>query len=91
MSVDGTGIRLAMSRRTVPEAYVDTRSSVLFRRAPDGVLDLVGYVVPLGGKSWSYMMNRSAGKGFRDPKSIAATRAALHTVTIEQSSIEPNG
>ena len=59
VSVDGTGVGLAMSRRTVPEAYTDSRPMLLFRRAPDGVLALVGYVVPEGKKAWSYTMNRS--------------------------------
>ena len=79
VSVDGTGIGLAMSRRAVPEAYVNTRSTFLFRRAPDGVLALVGYVVPVGGKAWSYTMNRSEHNGWSDPKSVGATLAALHT------------
>jgi hypothetical protein len=89
--VDGTGVSLAMSRRGVPEEYVDTRSAILFRRAPDGILDLVGYVVPLGDKSWSYTMNRSARNGFSEPQSLATTRAALHTVTVEGSSTAPKG
>jgi hypothetical protein len=65
--VDGSGSRLAMSRRAVPEAYADTRSAFLFRRDPDGGLALVGYVVPFGDKSWSYTMKRSDRDGFSDP------------------------
>jgi hypothetical protein len=86
VSVDGTGVGLAMSRRAVPEAYVDTRSSFLFRRAPDGVLDFVGYVVPFGGKAWSYTMDRSGPNGWSEPKSVFATRAALRTVSVKGSS-----
>jgi hypothetical protein len=91
VSVDGTGVGLAMSRRAVPEAYVDTRPAFLFRRAPDGVIDLVGYVVLVGGKSWSYTMNHSDHHGWSEPGSIAATRTILHTVSVEKASKEPKG
>jgi hypothetical protein len=89
--VDGTGVGLAMSRRAVPEAYVNTRPTLLFRRAPDGVLDLVGYVVPVGKKSWSYTMNHSGRNGWSDAKSTAATQTIFHNVSVEKSSTEPKG
>ena len=89
--VDGTGASLAMSRRAVPEEYADTRSMILFRRSPGGALDLVGYVVPFGDKSWSYTMKRSDRYGFGEPKSLARTRAAGHTVTLETDSAAPKG
>ena len=89
--VDGAGASLAMSRRAVPEGYADTRPAILFQRGPDGALDLVGYVVPCGDKSWSYTMNRSDRHGFGEPKSLAATRAAGHTVSLEADSAAPKG
>jgi hypothetical protein len=91
VSVDGTGVGLAMSRRAVPEAYLNTRPTFLFRRAPDGVLDLVGYVVSDGRKSWSYTMNRSDHNGWGDSKSTAATQTILHTTSVERTSTEPKG
>jgi len=89
--VDGTGASLAMSRRAVPEQYADARSEILFRRAPDGALDLVGYVVPFGDRSWSYTMKRSDRNGFSEPKSLATTGAAGRTVTVEADTAAPNG
>jgi len=89
VSVDGRGVGLAMSRRAVPEAYNDSRPTFLFRRAPDGVLNLVGYVVPEGKKAWSYTMNRSGRNGWSGPEPIAATRAVPPTESPETTSTGP--
>jgi hypothetical protein len=89
VSVDGTGVGLAMSRRAVPEAYADNHPTFLFRRAPDGVLNLVGYVVPVGKKAWSYTMNRSGPNGWNDASSIAATRGVSPTESVERTSTAP--
>lgn len=91
VSVDGTGASLAMSRRAVPEHYADTRSEILFERTPDGALELVGYVVPFGGTSWSYTMWRADRAGFGEPESLAAARAAGSNVTLEAASATPKG
>ncbi len=68
VSVDGAGTRLAMSGRTSAEDYSGPNSTILFQRAPGGGLDLVGYVVPFGNKSRSYVMNRWDRAGFRKPE-----------------------
>ena len=89
--VDGLGASLAMSRRAVPEEYADTRSAFLFRRSRDGALDLVGYVVPLGGKAWSYTMKRSNRESFGGLGSLAGRRDEGSVVTLEAESAEKNG
>jgi hypothetical protein len=91
VSVDGRGARLAMSRRAAPEDYAGTRPTFLFRRGPDGALDLVGYVVPFGDKSWSYTMRRSVGNGFGEPGSLATTRDAAPTIALEAAPAAPKG
>ena len=89
--VDGAGARLAMSRRAVPEAYADTRSAFLFRRALDGALDLVGYVVPFGDTAWSYTMKRSDRNGFGETKSVAAAPASGLTLIVAANATAPRG
>jgi len=80
--VDGDGATLVMSRRTAADEYRDNRPALLFRRTPDGALDLVGYVVPLDRKSWKYTMNRPAGNGLAGRKVLGSTLATGDLVTL---------
>jgi hypothetical protein len=81
--VDDDGASLAMSRRAVAEEYTDSRPVFLFRRASDGTLDLIGYVVPFDHTSWNYALKRSAAQGFAEPKeTLAAAEATGSVVTL---------
>ena len=73
VSVDGRGLRFAMSRRALAESYSGPRSEILFRRSADGGLVLVGYVVPFGTRSRSYAMTDwgRGGSSKKEP-SVAA-------------------
>ena len=67
---DGGGASLVMSRRARAEATADSQPVLLFQCAPGEPLDLVGYVLPDGRKSWSYTLRRSRSNGFAEtPKS----------------------
>jgi hypothetical protein len=79
---DGDAASLVMSRRSRPAEFAGDHSSLLFRRAPNGVLDLVGYVVPFNHKAWSYMLQHSAAREAPDPGTLAVARAKGELVTL---------
>ena len=79
---DGDGASLAMSRRFQPKEFKDSRSSLLFRRAPSGTLDLVGYVVPFNHKTWSYALQHTGANGAAEQSPLAATQAKGELVTL---------
>jgi len=73
---DGDGASLVMSRRARAEATADSRPVLLFRCAPGEPLDLIGYVLPDGRKSWSYALRRSDLSGFAVPATAGAARSS---------------
>ena len=80
--VDGDGDTLAMSHRSRAKEYTDIRPVLLFRHVPGTPLDLVGYVVPFNGMSWSYTLQRSDRNGFADPTTFRVARATGELVTL---------
>ena len=56
---DGDGASLVMSRRALAEATADSQPVLLFRCLPGEPLDLVGYVLSDGRRSWSYALQPS--------------------------------
>jgi len=79
---DGEGALLVMSRRFQPDEFANDRSILLFRRAPDGALDLVGYVVPFNHKAWSYVLQHTGVNGVPEPPALAAARSEGELVTL---------
>jgi hypothetical protein len=55
---DGTTAGLIRSRRSRAEMPARHDPVVLFQRRNDGVLELVGYAVPVGRTTWSYAFVR---------------------------------
>jgi hypothetical protein len=85
--VDGEGTTLAMSRRARAEENADGQAVLLFHRRPGSPLDLVGYVVPQAGKSWSYMLRRSHSNGFADTLTFDTARSSAEAVMIVASNL----
>jgi len=73
---DGEGASLVMSRRVRSEETAESRPVLLFERAPGTLLDLVGYVLPDSGKSWSYALQRSSRTAVAGPEVFGATQPA---------------
>ena len=73
MTADGDVTALFMSRRSPAGEYADSRPVLVFRRAPDMGLDLVGYVVPFDHKSWKYTLKNPGGIGPFQPTARAET------------------
>ena len=61
------GASLVMSRRARAEATPDSPPALLFECAPGEPLDLVGYVLSDGRRSWRYALRRSDPNGFAGP------------------------
>jgi len=74
---DGEGASLVRIRRTRSAETAESRPVVLFQRAPGTLLDLVGYVLPDGGKSWSYALERSERIAVAGPEVFGATQPAI--------------
>jgi hypothetical protein len=64
---EGGGASLVMSRRARAETKPDSRPVLLFNCAPGEPLDLVGYVLSDGRRSWSYSLRHSNPSGFAKP------------------------
>ena len=73
---DGEGASLVRIRRTPSAETAESRPVVFFQRAPGTLLDLVGYVLPDGGKSWSYALERSERIAVAGPEVFGATQPA---------------
>jgi len=73
---DGEGASLVRIRRTRTAETAETRPVLLFQRASGDLLDLVGYVLPDGGKSWSYAVERSERLAVAGPEIFGATQPA---------------
>jgi hypothetical protein len=78
---EGGSASLVMSRRGRPEANAE-RPEILFRRLPDGSLELIGYVLTNGRKSWSYALQRSNRNGFADSSLAGAAQDSGDLVTL---------
>lgn len=78
---DGGGASLVMSRRARAEATADSQPVLLFRCAPGEPLDLIGYVLPDGRKSWSYALRRSDLSGFADLETSGTAPFTAELVT----------
>lgn len=73
---DGEGVSLVRIRRSEAAETAESRPVLLFERAPGTLLDLVGYVLPDGGKSWSYALERSERIAIAGPEVFGATQPA---------------
>jgi len=73
---DGEGASLVRIRRAQAAETAESRPVLLFQRAPGTLLDLVGYVLPDGGKSWSYALERSERIAVAGPEVFGATQPA---------------
>jgi hypothetical protein len=71
---DGEGASLVRIRRARVAETTESRPVVLFQRAPGTLLDLVGYVMPDGAKSWSYALERSQRIAIAGPEVFGATQ-----------------
>jgi len=71
---DGEGASLVRIRRARSAETSETRPVLLFKRAPGELIDLVGYVLPDGGKSWSYALERPDRTAVAGPEVFGATR-----------------
>ena len=72
---DDDGASLVMSRLAPAEAIADSGPVLLFRSAPGRPLDLVGYVMSSGRRSWSYTLRRPAPTGLAGPKTFGAVQS----------------
>jgi hypothetical protein len=73
---DGEGASLVRIRRTRSAETAESRPVLLFQRASGALLDLVGYVLPDGGKSWSYALERSERLAVTGPEIFGTTQPA---------------
>jgi hypothetical protein len=73
---DGEGASLVRIRRARAAENAESRPVLLFQRASGTLLDLVGYVLPDGGKSWSYALERSERIAVAGPEVFGATQPA---------------
>jgi hypothetical protein len=71
---DGEGASLVRMRRTRSAETAESQPVLLFERAPGTLLDLVGYVLPDGAKSWSYALERSERIAVAGPEVFGATQ-----------------
>lgn len=76
-----------MSQRSKPREFTDSRPVLLFRRAPDGALDLVGYVVPFDHVAWSYVLRHANGNGANNTAARSETQPEGELVTLIASDV----
>jgi hypothetical protein len=60
--IDGHGASFVLTRRVLAEAGPDTEPAFLFRRVPGAPLDLIGFVVSDGHRTWTYSLRREAAR-----------------------------
>jgi hypothetical protein len=73
---DGEGASLVMGKRVRAEGNAANQPVLLFERVPGTLLDLVGYVLPDSGKSWSYALQRSNRPVVASAETFGSTRPA---------------
>lgn len=86
--VDGEGTTLVISRRAHPKEFNGGRPVVLFRRVPGQPLDLVGYVVPFEGRSWSYTMKHASVGPTAEVSTLAKTDPSSEIVTLMAANVK---
>jgi len=79
--LDGEGASFVMSRRARAETPAESQPVLLFRRVSGTLLDVVGYVLPDGRKSWSYALQRPDRTPFAGPATSGAALSAGELVS----------
>ena len=69
----GDPASLVMSRRARAESGADSDPVLLFRCVPGAPIDLIGYVLPGGRRSFSYALRPSDRTGFGGPETAGGS------------------